>query len=754
MGYHYIGNSIPRIDSLPKVTGAAKFVGDLKIPGMLYGKVLRSPYAHAIIKNIDTGRARELPGVITVLTYKDVPQNQYTSTGHPHPDDTPRDMRILDQKVRYVGDAVAAVAAETPEAARKALELIEVEYEVLPAVFTPEEALTGEAPEIHHGTKNITGQNCYEIGDVHAGFTMSDLIIEDEFKTPVVTHCPIENHISIAYPEYDGRLTVHSSSQSPHILRRILGVALGMPIGKIRVIKTLVGGGFGGKQDIVQEPLNAALALASGKPVLLEYTREEEMSACRTRHSMQIKLKTGVSKEGKILAREMKVLSNGGAYSSHGHSVCLNIGSQFSPLYPTPNLRYQATTVYTNILVAGAMRGYGIPQLNFAIESHLDNIATKLNLDPIEFRLKNLCQTGDYDQYTGIAINSCGIQEMIEQGKWRTRWDEKRACTDHHGKKKKGIGMACFSYVQSTYPHQVELSGARIMLNEDGSASLFLGAADIGQGSDTVFAQMAAEVLGIPIDTIKVISADTDICPFDLGAYASRQTYVTGMAVKKAATACKNDILHVAAKLLNRSPDGMETCAGFVVDKESQEKLLNISEVTMNAFYDLKNPVTITHDAYFTPECNALSFGVTFAEVEVDQATGEIEVINLLCLHDSGKIINPQMAEGQVHGGASMSFGYGIMEQLLIDQQTGRVINNNLLDYKLPTIMDVPPIEAVFIETNEPSSAFGNKSLGEPPNLSPASAIRNAVLQATGIGFNEIPMTPERVLKKLRESQA
>lgn len=749
MAYHYVGKSIPRIESVAKVTGEAKFSGDLEFPGMLYGKVLRSPLAHAYLKKIDVGKARELAGVKAVITYQDVPANRYTSTGHPHPDDTPRDMRILDNKVRYVGDAVAAVAAESAEIAARALELIAVEYEEIPAVFTAEEALLEGAPEIHDGTHNIAGQSSYEIGDVEQGFALSDYVIEDTFKTPIVTHCPLENHVSLVCPESDGRLTVYSATHVPHILRRILGVALGISLGKIRVIKTYVGGGFGGKQDVVQEPLNAALALAAGRPVLLEYTREEELAVSRTRHSMTIKCKTGVTREGRILARQMQVLSNTGAYSSHGHSVALNMGSQFSPLYPTPNLRFEATTVYTNLPVAGAMRGYGIPQLDLAMESHLDNIAGKLQLDPIEFRLQNLCKVGDYDENTGITINSCGLREILDKGKLLSRWNEKRTSAGQAGTRRKGLGMACFSYAQSCYPHQNELSAARVMLNEDGSATLFLGASDIGQGSDTVFAQMAAEELGIPLDTIKVVAVDTDVCPFDLGAYASRQTYVTGMAVKKAAAACKRDILNQAGQILHQPADVLDTSEGWIVARANEERLLPISEVTMQAFYDLKNPLTITHDAYYAPECNALSFGATFAEVEVDLATGKIEVLQLWNLHDSGKIINPQAAAGQVHGGAAMSFAYGVMEQILVDPQTGRVLNNNLLDYKMPTIMDVPPIEAVFVETFEPSSAFGNKSLGEPPNLTPAPAIRNAVLHATGIGFGEIPLTPEKVLQKL-----
>lgn len=756
--YQYIGKSIPRIDAFDKVTGKAKFVGDIKMPGMLYGKILRSTIAHGLIKNINTDKAKELPGVKTVITYKDVPQNPYTCCGHPYPEDTPLDCLILGPKVRYVGDPVAAVAADTPEIAEKALDLIEVEYEELPAYFTPEESLKPEAVEIHEGTKNILGDTKYEIGNVDKAFAESKYVFEDEFHTPIVTHSPIENHVSLVYIDTDGRLIVHSANQSPFILRRILGVAFNIPIGRVRVIKTYVGGGFGGKQEPIYEPINAALAYASGKPVLLELTREEDIGATRTRHSMYIKLKTGVTAEGKITAREIKIISNNGAYSSHGHNVVLNISSQFGPLYPTPNMRYSAITAYTNIPIAGAMRGYGIPELGFTMESHVDNIARKLNMDPIVFRQKNLCKVGDCDEITHIKINSCGLPEIIKEGKKRTNWDEKiesfkKFNLESKNGKRKGIGMACFSYAQSTFPFNVELSGARVMMNEDCSATLFLGCAEIGQGTDTVMKQIAAEALGIPIEWIVVNAVDTDVSPFDPGAYASRQTYVSGMAVKKAALECKKDIIKAAGKKLKCGTENLDTCNGWIIKKDSGEKLIKMPEVTMSAFYDHREGITISHDAYFCPVCNALTFGATFVEVEVDTSTGKVDVKNMVSVMDSGKIINPQLAEGQVIGGNVMSFGYGLTEQLLIDDKTGGVLNPNLLDYKIPTMADVPPIDVTFIETDEPSSAYGNKSLGEPPNIAPAPAIRNAVLNATGVMINQNPLTPERVLMKILESK-
>lgn len=756
--HKYIGKNVPRIDAFDKVTGKAKFIGDIKMPGMLYGKILRSPIAHGIIKNIDTSKARELAGVRAVITYKDVPQNSYSCCGHPYPEDTPKDCRILDKKVRYVGDPVAAVAADTLEIAEKALKLIEIEYQELPAYFTPEDSLKEGAVEIHDGSKNILGNTSYSVGDVDAAFDEAKYVFEDEFKTPIIAHTPIENHVSIAYIDTDGRLVIHSSNQSPSTLRRIVAGAFGMSIGKVRVIKTYVGGAFGGKQEPVQEPINAALAFATAKPVLLEYSREETIAATRTRHSMNIKLKTGVTAEGKIIAREIKIISNNGAYSSHGHNVVLNAGGQFPALYPTPNIRFSAITVYTNIPIAGAMRGYGIPQYNIAVESHIDNIAYKLSMDPIEFRQKNLCKEGDYNEANHIKINTCGLPEIIEEGKKRIKWNENRSKFSSlnlasQNKKKKGIGVACFSIGETCYPFNTELSGARVMMNEDCSATLFIGCSDIGQGTNTVMKQIAAEALGIPIEWIVVKAVDTDICPFDLGAYASRQTYVSGLAVKKAALLCKKDILEAASKILACNVQKLETEDGWIINKSTEKKLIEMSEVTMNAFYDVKNPITITHEAYASPQCNALAFGATFAEIEVDTSTGKVDVEKLVSVMDSGTIINPLLAQSQVIGGNVMSLGYGLMEQMLIDNKTGKVLNPNLLDYKMPTMADVPPIEVVFIETDDPSSAYGNKALGEAPTVTTAPAIRNAVLNATGVMINENPLTPERILMKLKESK-
>ncbi|KUO52732.1 MAG: hypothetical protein APF76_14115 [Desulfitibacter sp. BRH_c19] len=751
MTYTSVGKSISRLDGAAKVTGEAKFTGDLYFPNMLYAQVLYSTVAHAEIIKVDSSKALKLPGVKAIVTHKDVPKNKFTSTGHPYPDDTPLDSLILNEKVRYIGDPVAAIVAVSEDIAKEAVSLINVEYKELEPILSVEEAIMKNV-EVHAQTDNIAGENSYEYGNVNLAFDKSDYVFEDEFKTQIVQHCPIETHVSIAIPESNERLTVYSSTQSPFTVRRLLSKALGMPIGKVRIVKPHVGGGFGSKQDMCQEALNAFLAIKTGKPVKLEITREDDMVSTRTRHSMSFKIKTGLNKEGKILARQLQATSNTGAYSAHGHSVLLNICSVFPVLYPASNLKFEGTTYYTNLPIASAMRGYGIPQLTYAVESHIDNIAKEMRLDPIVFRLKNLCGLGYTNPVSHVKIESFGLKDIIELGKVKSGWDKKRTdylSTNSYGNIKKGIGMACFAYASCTAPELSETSGAVVKMNEDGSAVLSIGAADIGQGTDTIFAQIVAEELGISIDTIKVIAVDTDTCPFDLGAYASRQTYVGASAVKKAASHCRKQVLEIASKKYGFSTQKLKILKGYIYT-DSNKQLGPISEVAMEAFYKIGDSKTIYGEASNSPKTNAYSFGANFVEVEVDTTTGTVKINKIWAIHDSGKIINPLLAEGQVYGGVLMGVAYGLYEEMQVNTMTGKVYNNNLLDYKIPTIKDVPPIEVIFVETEEPSSAYGEKSLGEPPVLPTAPAIRNAILNATGLELNQLPMTPQRVLQGIK----
>ena len=748
-----VGKSVPRIDAWAKSTGAAKYVGDMQRPDMLHAKILHSPLPHALIKSIDVSRAAALPGVRAVITYKDVPQIPFTTCGHPYPFDTPKDSLILSRHLRYVGDPVAAVAADTPDIALDALELINVEYEELPAYFTIDEALAEGATELHEGSKNLAGENEFDVGDAEGAMAHADVIVEETIETPIVTHSPIEPHVSLIELDEQGRLVFYLSTQVPSIMRERLAYALGMRMGQIRVVKGHVGGGFGGKQEPIFEPINAVLTLITGKPVRLELSREECLSCTRTRHSARITMRTGLMRDGTILARVMDIDQNTGAYSSHGHNVVYAIAMAFATLYPTPNLLFHGRSVYSNIPIAGAMRAYGCPQYAFAMESHVEHMALELGIDPLEFRRKNSYHLGDPINFPHVSVSTCGLQDAITKceeaiGYWAFRKEPRG-----EGSIKRGIGTALFSYGQSCYPHSVELSGARIRVNEDATATLYIGCAEIGQGTDTVMAQIAAESLGIPLADLNLVAVDTDTCPFDPGAYASRQTYVAGHAVKKAGAACKEQIVRYAADKLLVGYERLETEDGWIIDRDADQRLIPMKEITMRMYYDCHSPVTICHEESFAPTDNMLTFGASIAIVKVDTATGKIEVEKLVTAIDSGRIINPQLAMGQLNGGNVMSLGFGLSEQLLVDSKSGRVLNDNLLDYKMPTFADVPPIEGYFIETDEPSSAYGNKSLGEPPNIAPAAAVRNAVLDATGVAINKGPLTPERVFLALKAAK-
>jgi xanthine dehydrogenase molybdenum-binding subunit len=760
MAYKVIGNSVNRLDAVAKVTGKAKYADDFFERDMLIGKVLRSPYAHAIVKSIDVSEAKALPGVEAVITHNDLPKIKFATAGHPWSlDSTHRDIAdrmILTDKARFVGDSIAAVVAVDALTAEKALLLIKVEYEVLPFVLDPEEAMKPGAPVIHEERpSNILSSFGFEYGDIQSELKNADHVFEGTYETSIVQHCQIENQSAYAYVDADGRMLIVTSTQIPHIVRTIVGESLGISPGKIRVIKPYIGGGFGNKQDVIIEPLTAAMSLAvNGRPVRYAMTREEVFIDTRTRHAMKFTMKTAVSKEGKLLGIHIENISNNGAYASHGHSIALSAASKFRPLYNFRSIKVEPKTVYTNLPAAGAMRGYGIPQICFALESHLDDIAKKMNLDPIEFRKQNLIRVGHMDPITKNVVRSFGLPECIEKGKEMIKWDEKKeSYKNQRGEKRRGVGMANFSYFSGTHPVALELAGARIVMNQDGSVQLQVGATEIGQGSDTVLGQMVAEVLGISMDMVHVVSTqDTDITPFDTGSYASRQTFVTGVAVKKAAIEVREKVLTIAMRKTGLSMEVLDIRDAQIVESKLGRVICSLEEIAMESYYDRINAAPITSDTSANVRVNAMAYGVTYAEVEVDMKTGKIEVLEIYNVHDSGTIMNPKLAEGQVHGGVSMSLGYALSEQMLFDKKTGKPLNNNLLDYKLQTILDTPSIGTAFIEIPEPAGSFGQKSLGENTTLSPAPAIRNAVLNATGIAFNKLPMNPQAVFEKFKEA--
>lgn len=758
-----IGKSKIRVDAYDKVTGKAKYTDDLMPSNALTAKVLRSTIANGLVKSFDLSEAEKIKGVVKILTCFDVPDIQFPTPGHPwsveksHQDVA--DRKLLNQRVRIYGDDIAVVVAEDEVAATQAVNLIKVEYEEYPVILSVDEAMSEQAVAIHdEKPDNVLVKSAFTVGEgsfEDALLEEPDLVVVDKvYETQTVQHCHIEVPISYAYMEA-GKIVVVSSTQIPHIVRRVIGQAMGIPWGQIRVIKPYIGGGFGNKQEVLYEPLNAWVCTQiGGRPVKIELTREETFAFTRVRHAIKFKIKSAVRKDGTIVSRKIEALSNQGGYASHGHAIVGNSINAFKHLYrQEKSLEAEAKTVYTNISTGGAMRGYGVPQISFAMEAHVDDVAKAIGMDPLSFRTKNCLRQGYVDPHNGITSYSNALKECIEIGKQYIGWDEKRKIYGKDtGDIRRGIGMAIFSYKTGVYPISLETASARMILNQDGSAQVQMGATEIGQGADTVFTQMASEASGIGEDRIYVISSqDTDVTPFDTGAYASRQTYVSGMAIKKTALLFKEKILDYAGYILNCEGKDLDLVCNNIIKKAGGKVLLSMEDLAMEAFYSLKKSVHITAEATHHCADNTFSTGVTFAEVEVDVPLGKTKVVDIINVHDSGILINPQLAEAQVHGGMSMGLGYGLSEQLIFDAK-GRPLNNNLLDYKLPTSMDTPELNVDFVELNDPSGPFGNKSLGEPPTVPVAPAIRNAILNATGVAVDSIPINPQKLFEHLVEA--
>ena len=757
-----IGNNMTRVDAFDKVTGSAKYTADLEPQGLLAAKVIRSTIANGVVKSFDLEEALKVPGVVKIVTCFDVPDIQFPTPGHPWSVETAHqdiaDRKLLNTRVRVYGDDIAAVIAEDDIAAARAARLVKVEYEEYAPLLTVEDAMAEGASRLHDEKPgNVIAHSSFVVGEGTYGDAVKEeglVEIEKDYRTQSVQHCHIETPISFAYME-KGRIIVTTSTQIPHIVRRVISQALGLPMGRIRVIKPYIGGGFGNKQDVLYEPLNAFLTTqVGGRGVRMEISREETLGCTRVRHAIEFKVKAAARKDGTLVARKLEAYSNQGGYASHAHAIVANSSNEFKQIYHDEKvLESDAWTVYTNLATGGAMRGYGIPQAAFAAECMADDLALALHMDPLEFRKKNCMRPGYVDPHTHVKCNTYGLAECMEKGREFIRWDEKRREYENQtGPVRKGIGMAIFCYKTGVYPISLETASCRMILNQDGSMQLQMGATEIGQGADTVFTQMAAEVTGITEDKVNVLSTqDTDVSPFDTGAYASRQTYVSGMAVKKTGAIFKEKILDYAAYMLEKPQDTLDVRDNHIVDKETGTQLLPMEELATTAFYSLDRSVHITAEATSHCKTNTFATGACFAEVEVDMPLGKVKVTNIVNVHDSGKLINPKLAAAQVHGGMSMGLGYGLSEELLFDEK-GRPLNDNLLDYKLPTAMDTPDLNALFVELDDPTGPFGNKALGEPPAIPVAPAVRNAVLNATGVAVDSLPMDPQKMVKHFKEA--
>ena len=759
-----VGKAERKVDAVKLVTGKPAFVDDIELRDLLHGKLLTSPHAHAIIRDIDATKARALPGVHAVLTYKDVPRIPYTTAGQSWPEPGPHDQYCLDNRVRFVGDRVAAVAAETPEIAEQALKLIQVDYEILPALLDPRKATDPNAPRIHpepesyrihDAARNVAAHLHAEVGDVERGFAESDLVVEGEYIVPQVQQTPIENHIVITYWDEDDRLVVRTSTQVPFHVRRIIAPVIGLPPRRIRVIKPRIGGGFGVKQEVLLEDLCAMLTIATDRPVKLEFSRAEEFRSSRSRHPQILHMKTGVKNDGTILANEMTLIANTGAYGTHALTVQSNTGSKTLPIYPCPNIRFVAEVVYTNLPPAGAFRGYGVPQGFFALESHIDEVAKRLGMDALEFRRKNWVKEGDENPLAqalgegkeGYAqiIESCGLPQCLQIVEERLDWKEKRGKAGE-GRFRRGVGVSLAMH--GTAIPGLDMGAASIKLNDDGSFNILVGATDIGTGSDTVIAQIAAEVLGVRMEDIIMHSSDTDFAPFDTGAYASSTTYISGGATKKAAEQVRVQILEVAGRMLNAQPETL-TIANRIITAPTGQTV-TVSQVALHSLH-VENQQQIMSTASFMSYNSPPPFAAQGAEVEVDTETGAVRVLKAISAVDAGRVVNPLMAEGQIEGGATQALGYGVCEEMVYDQN-GALLTTNLSDYRIYNAVDMPQMESYLVETHDPFGPFGVKAIAEIPIDGMAPAVANAVADALGIRINEIPLTPERVLRAIQKS--
>ena len=760
-----IGKRIPKLDAPEKATGLARYIADIKLPRMLHGKILFAGRPHARIVNLDTSAAEVMPGVRAVITAADI---ELVPFGFG------RDNTALKKdKVTCVRDEVAAVAADTPDIAARAVKHIRVTYEDLPVVTSPEQALAPGAPVIHSKTPdNMPFQYDYGHGDIETGIRESEVIVENTYYLQRQAHCCLGTSGIIAYFEADGGLTVYSLTQVPFSYQRDLSRIVGVAPERIRVIQPPIGGAFGSKLDLHPfEPICVFLARKTHRPVRLVFSREEEFLGMPTRQPMVIHLKSGARRDGTFTFRDVRMTLDNGGRTSWGATTPWISMRTFSSLYRVPHVRQHVDVVYTNNIYACAFRGYGNPQATFALESQVDQLAAELDMGPLEIRLKNAQRPGETTGQ-GMVFNTCGLRECLKTAARMAGWEEKRQETPvvrrdvlpgpSAGSVVRGIGMASLFHVGGGAKiYRSDGCGTILKMDDFGGVTVLTGSSDIGQGSETVVAQIVAQELGLPISNIRVINNDTALTPWDVGAHASRTTFVAGNSALRAAREAKLKLLKAAAMRLKRSPAELELSQGKVVDRASGEPLESVGKIIRQLHFGAKNELVMATDYYEPPSVPpddqqkgnisaCYAFGTHVAEVEVDLETGVIRVIRVTAVHDVGRVINRLGIEGQVEGGVVQGLGYCLTEELKV--QDGRILNPSFTDYKLCITTDLPKLDVAFVETYDPAGPYGAKGIGESPLIPVAPAIANAVFHATGVRMTGLPLTPERVLAKLREA--
>jgi putative selenate reductase molybdopterin-binding subunit len=774
-----VGKPELKLDGIKLARGNPAFADDIEMRGMLHAKVLRSPHAHARILDIDDREALALTGVHAVKHYKNTPRVMYASGGQSWPNPHPWDQTSFDSKVRHVGDRVAAVAADSPEIAAEACRRIKVTYEVLPFVLDERHAMDDgvtpihdepDAVGVHDASRNLAIHiQAKTVGDevLEAAFASADHVFESTYRVHQVQQTPIEPHACVGWLDSDERLNLRTATQVPFHTRRMVAPLLGLHVKDVRVMKPRIGGGFGAKQEMLIEDIVGHLVLATKRPVRLVLDREEEFASSRTRHPQTLTYRTGVNKDGSLVAQELRVIGNTGAYGTHGFTVQNVTGLRGLSSYNCPAKRFDCKVVYTNIPVPGAFRGYGAPQAEFALECHMEDIAHALGREVIDFKRQNWVKVGDkqdivmflgergtldpadVDPATYPSVMSSGIEECVAQGLraigWHRREDPAWVAPADRPHIRRGIGFA-FCMHGTAIPF-LDMGGCSIKMNDDGTFNVMSGAADLGTGADTVLGQIAAEVLGVPLDDIVMYTGDTDMTPFDVGAYASSTTYISGMAVKKAADAVRWRIKVRAARLLGVQ----EPCSIELRDRRAwapDGRSVSLEDIALNSLHTEDQEQIMGIGSHVSEACPP-PFAAQFAEIEVDIETGQVTVVKLVMAVDCGVAINPITASGQVEGGMFQALGYAVCEEFAFDE-TGRMVNAELGPYWIFRADDAPATEVFLVQTMEDTGPFGAKAVAEIPTDGVAPAVRNAILQATGVRIDEIPFTPERVHRALQ----
>lgn len=753
--FSVVGQRVTRVEGYDKVTGEARYVADVMLPNMLSGKILRSPYPHAKILHIDTTKAETLRGVRAVVTAEDTIKQGW---GAFIPDQYPLSLG----KARYVGEEVAAVAAIDPEIAEEALNLIDIEWEELPAVFDAEEAMQEGAPLIHEGKeRNIAYKIDVQRGDIERAFAESDLVVEDTLESIPQWHCAIETIGSVADYAANGKYTIYMNTQTLFMARYRIAAALGVRETDVRVIQTAVGGGFGGKScDDNNVIVAALLSRKARKPVKVINTREEEfLAGSRPRVNMKIWAKIGFKKDGRIHAKQLRIIADNGAYSGKAPAITTVAALRHDTCYKYSDVKTEAYLVYTNKIPTGAFRGFGNPSAEWAVEQVIDQGAHKLGIDPLELARLNAADPG-YVSPHGNRVHSCELKQCIDLVEKMMDWKNKRA----ERKPKRGLGVACTVHV-SGKRHFGDYDGgsATIKINEDGKALILCGEGEVGQGADTALCQIAAEELGFPLEDIEISVADTDLTTFCLGAFGSRVTYVGGNAVKDAAGKVKRQLLEAAGELLEANPEDLIAADGRIFVKGAEAKSVTVGDVARSRLFRRGGAPIVASGSFdadsvlqdatrYGNESGAYNFGCQAAEVEVDTDTGQVKVVKYVAASDCGTVINPIAAEGQVEGSVAQGLGYALIEGLKMED--GRPINPNFSDYRLPSMRDMPVLDHAFADSYEPTGPFGAKGLGELGMDPTAAVISNAIFDAVGVRIKTLPITPEKVLRALREKEA